>query len=202
MSTSEPIPGAVPKATAEMNPGATLARVNAALADFNTEQEQSADGMPSFSVERQELHACLAALRDDAQFDALTFITAIDRFGGRRPEPRFEVVYQLQSIEHADRVRLRVRLHSDDAKVPSCTDLWSGANYMERECYDLMGIHFDDHPDLRRLMMPEGYGHHPLRKEFPHQGIEPDRLYREWDRARRKEWDADRAASQQGDAKS
>jgi len=197
MSTTDPTPGAAPDA----NPDAALARITAALADFSTETETSADGMPSLSVKRAELHACLAALKTDAQFDALTFITAIDRFGGRRPEPRFEVVYQLQSIDHADRVRLRVRLHSDDAKVPSCCDLWSGANFMERECYDLMGIHFDNHPDLRRLLMPEGYGHHPLRKEFPHQGIEPDRLYREWDRARRKEWDTERAAAKQGKAK-
>jgi NADH-quinone oxidoreductase subunit C len=111
------------------------------------------------------------------------------------------VVYQLQSIEHADRVRIRTRLTTEDAKVPTCTDLWSGASFMERECWDLMGIDFEGHPDMRRLLMPDGYGHHPLRKEFPHQGIEPDRLYREWDTARRKEWDAERAAAKQAQAK-
>jgi NADH:ubiquinone oxidoreductase subunit C len=55
---------------------------------------------------------------------------------------------------------------------------------MERECWDMFGIQFDGHENLRRLLMPEAYGHHPLRKEFPHQGIEPDRLYREWNRER------------------
>jgi NADH-quinone oxidoreductase subunit C/D len=55
---------------------------------------------------------------------------------------------------------------------------------MERECWDMFGIRFDGHENLRRLLMPEAYGHHPLRKEFPHQGIEPDRLYREWERER------------------
>ena len=80
---------------------------------------------------------------------------------------------------------MRTRLAEDDARVPTCTDLWPGAGYAERECYDMFGIEFDGNPDLRRLLMPEGYEHHPLRKDFPHQGIEPDRLYRAWDRERR-----------------
>jgi NADH:ubiquinone oxidoreductase subunit C len=71
--------------------------------------------------------------------------------------------------------------------VPTIVDLFPGAAYFERECYDMFGIWFDGHPSLRRLMMPEGYGHYPLRKDFPHQGIEPDRLYREWDAARHRE---------------
>jgi NADH:ubiquinone oxidoreductase subunit C len=79
-----------------------------------------------------------------------------------------------------------VALRSDDARLPSCIDLWPGAAYMERECFDLFGIVFEGHPGLKRLMMPDEYGYHPLRKDFPHQGIEPDRLYREWDRQRRK----------------
>jgi NADH:ubiquinone oxidoreductase subunit C len=73
---------------------------------------------------------------------------------------------------------------ADLPSVPTIVDLFPGAAYFERECYDMFGIWFDGHPSLRRLMMPEGYGHYPLRKDFPHQGIEPDRLYREWDAAR------------------
>ena len=72
--------------------------------------------------------------------------------------------------------------------MPTCTDLFPGAAFMERECYDMFGVRFEGHAHLRRLLMPEAYGHHPLRKDFPHQGIEPDRLYREWDRERRAEW--------------
>jgi len=68
--------------------------------------------------------------------------------------------------------------------VPSIIDLYPGAAYAERECYDMFGIVFDGHADLKRLLMPDGYDHFPLRKDFPHQGIEPDRLYREWDAAR------------------
>lgn len=179
----------------------TMQRAAEALGDLAFEVQDSADGMPSIAVERARLHDALAALKAKASFDALTFITAIDRFGGRQPEPRFEVVYQLQSIQHADRIRIRTRVTSEDASVPTCTDLWSGAAYMERECYDLMGIGFAGHENLRRLLMPEGYGHHPLRKEFPHQGIEPDRLYREWDQKRRKQWDAEREAAKEAQAK-
>jgi NADH-quinone oxidoreductase subunit C len=110
------------------------------------------------------------------------------RTGGDRQEiePRFHVSIQLHSLEHEARVRVRIPVSSDDASLPSCTGLWPGANFMERECYDMFGIRFDGHPNLKRLLMPEGYGHHPLRKDFPHKGIEPDRLYREWDRERRK----------------
>ena len=70
-------------------------------------------------------------------------------------------------------------------EAPTCTDLWPGAAYFERECFDLLGVRFTGHAHLKRLLMPEGYDHHPLRKDFPHQGIQPDRLYREWDRERR-----------------
>jgi NADH-quinone oxidoreductase subunit C len=83
-------------------------------------------------------------------------------------------------------------LADEDPRVSTCTDLWRGAMFMERECWDMFGVRFEGHPDPRRLLMPEDYGHHPLRKEFPHHGIEPDRLYREWDRARRQEWRAER----------
>ncbi len=193
-----PLRASEPRGSSMSQSKTTLERLGACLAEGSFEVLTSADGMPSIAVEREALLDSLKSLRDEAGFQALTFITAVDRYGARQPEPRFEVVYQLHSIEHADRVRLRVRVGTDDARVPSCTSLWSGANYMERECYDLLGIHFDGHPDLRRLLMPEGYGHHPLRKEFPHQGIEPARLYREWDQARRKEWDAERQAAQPG----
>jgi NADH-quinone oxidoreductase subunit C len=139
------------------------------------------DGMPTIEVARESLRDVLERLKTRAGFEQNTFVTAVDLYPR---EPRFEVVHQFLSFEHKDRARVRTLLRGDDAWVPTCTDLWPGASFAERECWDLFGIRFEGHPDLRRLMMPELYGHHPLRKDFPHQGIEPDRLYREWDAAR------------------
>jgi NADH-quinone oxidoreductase subunit C len=144
-----------------------------------------ADGMPCIEVERAHLHAVLERLRDRGGFEQCTFVTAIDFYPR---EPRFQVTHQLLSYEHNDRVRVHTFVRGDDAHVPTCADLWPGANYGERECFDLFGITFDGHPDLRRLLMPKAYGHHPLRKDFPHAGIEPDKLYREWDQKRRVGW--------------
>ena len=74
------------------------------------------------------------------------------------------------------------------------TDLWPGTSFSERETWDMFGVGFTDHPDLRRLLMPQGYDHHPLRKEFPHVGIEPDKLYKKWDAERRAEYEVTEAA--------
>ena len=175
---------------------ATLERVRAALGELEHELVESRDDCVSIEVEREALHGALARLRDHAAFETVTFVTGIDRSREIELDPlgseraRFEVVHQLHSIEHADRVRVRTAVAEDDARVPTCTDLWPGASFMERECYDMFGIEFEGHPDLRRLLMPEEYDHHPLRKDFPIHGIEPDRLYREWDRKRREEAEA------------
>jgi NADH:ubiquinone oxidoreductase subunit C len=100
-------------------------------------------------------------------------------------EPRFELA---QSFG-AQRLRVHTR-ERERASVPTISDLWPGTSFSERECYDMFGIVFEAHPDLRRLLMPVGFEHHPLRKDYPHHGIEPDRLYRTWDRERRKDWNA------------
>ena len=133
---------------------------------------------------RAELGAALAALKERAGFETATFVTAVDRLPRA---PRFELVHQLLSLAHNDRVRVHTAL-AEGESAPSCVALWPGAAYMERECFDMFGIRFDGHAGLKRLLMPEDYEHHPLRKDFPHQGIEPDRLYREWDRKRRAQW--------------
>jgi NADH:ubiquinone oxidoreductase subunit C len=161
----------------------------AALAEVPHRAVEQADGMPTVAVEREHLHAALEALRDRAGCECPTLVTAVDQRDVARPgEPRFQVVHQLLSIQHRHRVRLLTGVTEDDARVPTCTDLWPGVAYFERECYDMFGIGFDGHEGLKRLLMPDGYGHHPLRKDFPHEGIEPDRLYREWDTARRVDW--------------
>ena len=163
----------------------TWARIAEALEEIEHETSTARDGMPCVTLERELVHDALARLRDRAQFASLTLLTAVDHHPA---EPRFEVVIQLRSQIAGDRMRVKVHVAGDDARVPSCVDLWPGAAFFERECYDMFGIGFDGHPNLRRLLMPEGYGHHPLRKDFPHQGIEPDRLYREWDEERRADW--------------
>jgi NADH:ubiquinone oxidoreductase subunit C len=158
------------------------ARVAAALEGVDHTESPTLDGVPTVEVPREALHAALAALRDRAGFDQMTFVTAVDHYPAA---PRFELLHQLRSFSKGGRVRVRTWLAEDDAAAPTCVDLFPGAAFMERECFDMFGIHFDGHAGLRRLLMPEGYDHHPLRKDFPQQGIEPDRLYREWDRGRR-----------------
>ena len=99
-------------------------------------------------------------------------ITAVDRY---TPEERFEVVYNLYSLEHKRYVRVKVRIDEQDPVVPTVTGVWAGANWHERETFDMFGIRFAGHPDLRRLYMPEEFEYYPLRKDFPLMGI-PDSL--------------------------
>ena len=128
---------------------------------------------------RSELSARVAAsciveiatfLHDDpaASFDHITDICSADY-----PEDaeRFEVIYHLLSLPHRTRIRLKARVTEDDPTIASVTGVWKGANFMEREVYDLMGIRFSGHPDLRRILMPEDYDEgYPLRKDFPTEG--------------------------------
>ena len=100
----------------------------------------------------------------DLGFDYLVDISGIDNMG---EEPRFEIVYELYSYHHRVYLRVKARLSEDDPTVDTVSDLWPTANWHEREIYDMMGIEFRDHPDLRRILMWEGYPYHPLRKEFP-----------------------------------
>ena len=158
-----------------------LDRIRPALAGLAVETTKSLDGTTVLEVKASVVHELVARLKDAAGFDLCTFVTAVDRFPA---EPRFEVLWQLQSIAHSDRVRLRARVPAARPNVPTIIDLYPGAAFSERECFDMFGIVFEGHEGLKRLLMPEDYDHFPLRKDFPHQGIEPDRLYREWDRKR------------------
>ena len=113
----------------------------------------------------------LAFCRDDPElgFDLLADLTAVYylKFPGREDSPRFEVVYHLYSTEHNHRVRLKVRVEQDDPRVPTATGLWPIANWLEREVWDMFGIRFEGHPDLRRLLLYEEFQGHPLRKDYP-----------------------------------
>jgi NADH-quinone oxidoreductase subunit C len=113
-------------------------------------------------------------LRDDPEFgfDMLIDLTAVDRY---RTEGRFEVVYHVYSLKNRRYLRLKVTADEDHPEVPSVTGVWASANWHERETYDMFGIRFAGHPDLRRMYMPEEFEYHPLRKDFPLMGI-PDSI--------------------------
>ncbi len=103
-------------------------------------------------------------------FNMAPYITAVDYLG---LEPRFEVVYQLLSTTKNHRVRLRVKVPESDLEVPSVTSVWRGADWFERYCFDMYGIRFRNHPDMRRLLMYDEFVGHPLRKDYPLRGRQP-----------------------------
>jgi NADH-quinone oxidoreductase subunit C len=117
----------------------------------------------------QSLRRVSEFLRDapDLLFKFLADVTALDLYPN---EPRFEVVYHLLSMEKNVRLRLKVRLPSSDPRVESLVPVWPAANAFEREVFDLFGIVFEGHPYLRRILMPEDWQGHPLRKDYPVQG--------------------------------
>lgn len=102
-------------------------------------------------------------LKEDQQFERLSTLTGVDRYP---TEPRFEVVYHLHSLARNLRLRLKVRLAGANPEVDSVTPVWRGANWYERETFDLFGIRFRNHPDLRRIMLPDDWVGHPLRKDY------------------------------------
>ena len=122
-------------------------------------------------LSREGIAAALAFCRDEATlgFDLLVDVTAVDylRFPGREDGPRFEVVYHLYSTAHNHRIRLKVPVEQDDPVVPTASGLWPIANWLEREVWDMFGIRFEGHPDLRRLLLYEEFEGHPLRKDYP-----------------------------------
>ena len=125
-------------------------------------------GETTCTITASDLREIAKFCRDELSFDYLIDITSIDNFG---EEPRFEIVYELYSMPHAAHLRLKLRLSEDVGAVVSVSDIWPTANWHEREIYDMMGIKFNGHPDLRRILMWDGYPFFPLRKDFPLQGL-------------------------------
>ncbi|MFQ5817055.1 MAG: NADH-quinone oxidoreductase subunit C [Terriglobia bacterium] len=113
-------------------------------------------------VSRDRLLDVCDYLKYEEKFNFLTDVTAVDRYRGAK---RFEVVYNLYSFSHNVRLRLKVHL-ADDESVPTVSGLWGTANWLEREAYDMFGIHFDGHPYLKRILLPEEWKGHPLRKDY------------------------------------
>ncbi len=118
-------------------------------------------------LRREFLRDACSLLKQDLGFGFLADVTAVDWYPS---EPRFEVVYELLAITRKQRVRLKVRLAGDDAHIDSVVPVWPGANFFEREVYDLFGVRFAGHPTLARIMMPEDWEGHPLRKDYPVEG--------------------------------
>ena len=126
---------------------------------------------PAFNLPMAEVPVALLLLRDEHGYDLLIDVTAVD--WDVEASPRFSVVWHLLSSTAHGYVRLVADCVSDaEPTAPSVVSLWAGANWHERETFDLMGIQFTDHPDLRRILMWDGYPFHPLRKDFPLAGIE------------------------------
>ena len=123
-------------------------------------------------VERARILDALALLREEPKLDfgMLTDLTAVDTLPRA---PRFEVVYHLYSPTQNHRVRLKARVPEDDCHIASAVSLYESANWMEREVWDLYGIRFDDHPDLRRILLYEEFEGHPLRKDYPKERRQP-----------------------------
>jgi NADH:ubiquinone oxidoreductase subunit C len=186
--------------------GLTLADLQARFGDRVADGRAwlpNTDGLECAAVSLDRLHDLLAWLRHECRtpFRQCVSITATDESLPADSEPgqivlrrgakaRFRVVYHLRAL--ADGAAgtpgqvLRVFAWVGEGEdVPTATDLWPGLACSEREVYDMFGIRFAGHPDLKRILMPDGYEGHPLRKDFPLRGLSPDRLYRQWDLARK-----------------
>jgi len=128
-------------------------------------------GEVTVTVKKDDILAILSFLKQSLQFNLLTDVTAVDYLG--KKEDRFMLVYQLFCIDTKERLRIKAPLAEADGHIQSATQVWSTANWLEREVFDLFGIVFDNHPDLRRILMTPDWEGHPLRKDYPLQG--PDR---------------------------
>lgn len=142
-----------------------IAKVEAAFPG-KVQESHAQHGDETVIIDREDALAIFSALQADPQFacDFLMDLTAVDFL---ETEPRFEVVYHLYSVRLNHRLRVKIRVAEDDAEVPSLTSLWKSANWLEREAWDMMGITFTGHPDLRRILMYEEFRGHPLRKDYP-----------------------------------
>ena len=128
-------------------------------------------GETTLVVNRAEIHEIAQYAKDKLGFNYLIDLSSVDNFG---EEPRFEVVYELYAFNSGLHLRLKISVSEDELEVPTVSDVFSTANWHEREIYDMMGIKFSGHPDLRRILMWDGYPYFPLRKDFPLAGKASD----------------------------
>ena len=150
-----------------MNPASQ--KIQEKFPDFFVEAKE-AFGELTVTVKREKIVEVCRFLHDDPalDFDHITEVCSVDF---PNETPRFEVVYHFYSIRKNHRIRVKARVPEDDCTIDSITGIWKGADFMEREAYDMMGIVFNHHPDLRRILMTEDYDEgFPLRKDFPVEG--------------------------------
>jgi NADH-quinone oxidoreductase subunit C len=155
-------------------PATTKKDAAAIAAKFTVSQQTEFRGELSLTVPREQFREVAQFLKNELGYTYLIDISSVDNAG---VEPRFEMVYELQNFERADHLRIKYSVSEDDLTAPSVVDLWATADWHEREIYDMMGINFPDHPDVkevghvRRILMWDGYPYFPLRKEFPLAGL-------------------------------
>ncbi len=184
-----------------MDAAAVTAVLERTLPGATFEVAPSVD-VPTLYVPAERIVEVCRTLRDDRElaFVFLSDVTAVDWWPAN---PRFEVVYHLVSFVHKTRLRIKVRLAGQDPHVADISSLFPVANWQEREVYDLFGIYFDGHPDLRRLLMPEDWEGHPLRKDYPVQIKMTPKVYEPLqvtEEEFRKRMEADRAVRTTGEA--
>ena len=132
---------------------------------------KDARGEVTVTVPRQSIAQVCQFLKTNHAFNMLADLCGADR--GPEEEPRFEVNYHLFSTVHHSRLRLKVLLSEDEPNVPTVVTTWKAADWHERETYDMFGVIFDGHPDLRRILLPSDFDGHALRKDYPLRGYEP-----------------------------
>jgi NADH-quinone oxidoreductase subunit C len=161
-----------PNQSSEQTPSPLVAAFQREHPEWITEVVEAL-GETTIIVPRESILAVCKFLKSwsESRFDFLADVCGVDR--GVEEEPRFEVNYHLFSTTKHHRWRLKVLLNEDNVHVESVTSVWRTANWHERETYDLFGVIFDGHPDLRRILLPEDWQGHALRKDFPLRGYEP-----------------------------
>jgi NADH-quinone oxidoreductase subunit C len=145
----------------------TLDVLNAKLGELPLSEFR---GQTRVVVPRDKLLDAMRMLKESRGFDLLVDVTCVDYLNYRDARDRFGLVYLLASTATNERITIRVYLNEPDLTVPTMYDLWPGADWLEREVFDMFGIRFTGHPDLRRILMPEEFTAFPLRKDYPMQG--------------------------------
>ncbi len=129
-------------------------------------------GETTITVKKEDVVAICAFCKKELGYNVLADLCAVDYLAMGR-SPRFQVVYNIYNLATKMRLRLKAPVEESDARIDTVTGVWGSANWLERECWDLSGITFNNHPDPRRILMPDDWVGHPLRKDYPVQG--PDR---------------------------